>query len=82
MLRKFSSTASLLSALVNRFCTFMATRGVALASTSSKLSRSILTALRSLSGLSASLGWPDRSASTPTTNGNSVFFMAPPVSTS
>ena len=37
---------------------------------------------RSLMGSSASLGCPDRSASTPMTKGSSVFCMAPLVSTS
>ena len=46
-----------------------ATRGVAPASTSLKLSRSMATILRSLSALSGVFGWPERSAITPTTNG-------------
>ena len=76
------STASFVSSSVRRFWTFIATRGVALARTSLKLSRSMFTAFRSLSGRIGVAGWPDRSARTPTTNGSSFFTVAPSVSTS
>src|SRR5262249_29624801 len=82
MFWKFNSTASLLLASVSLFCTFMASRGAARLSTSLKLSRSIGTNFRSLSGRSDSLGCADRSAMTPTTKGSSVLTMAPLVSTS
>src|SRR6516225_4893653 len=68
---KFNSTANLLLGSVSELGTRIARRGVARASTSLKLSRSMLTALRSLSGRKASLGCPDRSARTPTTKGSS-----------
>src|SRR5262245_13129997 len=56
------------------------------ASTSWKLSRSMLTNFRFFTGIflpsSSITGCPDRSASTPTTKGSSFISMAPPVSTS
>src|SRR5262245_24757953 len=49
---------------------------------SSKLSTSIVRALRSATAGSSSADLPDRSASTPITNGSWIFFSAPYSSTS
>ena len=76
MLSKVMSTGMLPSP-VSVFGTWNATRGFIAFMRSSKLSTSISRNLRSATGGSGSAGLPDRSAMTPITNGNWIFFSAP-----
>ena len=77
-----SLTANSLPSSASVFSTFISTPGVIRFMTSSNESRSIATNLRSLSGLSGSVGLPEKSPITPTTNGSSLTTVAPSVSTS
>ena len=64
------------------FSTRNSSPGVIRRITSSNESRSMETNLRSLSGLRGSVGFPENSPITPTTNGRSFTTTAPSVSTS
>ncbi len=81
MLSKVMSTARLPSP-VSVFGTVNATRGFIDFIRSSKLSTSISSILRSATAGSGSVGLPERSDITPTTNGSCTFFCEPYVSTS
>ena len=81
MLSNVSSTLRLPSP-VSVFGTWNAARGFSAFMRLSKLSTSMSRNLRSATGGSGSAGLPDRSASTPMTNGSWIFFSAPYSSTS
>ena len=67
-----SCTAISLPSPARVFLTRILRPGVMRAITSSKLSRSIWTNLRSFSGLRGWVGFPEKSPRTPTTNGSSL----------
>ena len=76
MLSKVRSTAMLPSP-VSLLGTWKATRGFMAFMRASKLSTSMSMNLRSATATAGSLDLPDRSAITPITKGNWIFFSAP-----